>query len=209
MICLERNSMENESLGDMTSRFYHLLNEPVTFVVALTPEGVVSKFADALPLQWNQFLEILKYNGTLATTNIYDFIQLLENKNQEEIKKARRVIVPQNPDMYYKSCSGVSNVTRPTQRAKLKTAFISNANPFMTPQPVALEPNIQSFEVPSFIDPNHNCQQACYGNNSSTFNIGQCSNPNTVRLDTLSFSKVSVEVEKEHMELLNTLASAY
>ncbi|KAM0049337.1 putative transcription factor interactor and regulator CCHC(Zn) family [Helianthus debilis subsp. tardiflorus] len=33
--------------------------------------------------------------------------------------------------------------------------------------------------------------------------------PETVRLNTSSFSKVSVEVAKEHMELLNTLVSAY
>ncbi|KAJ0955343.1 putative RNA-directed DNA polymerase [Helianthus annuus] len=49
-------------------------------------------------------------------------------------------------------------------------------------------------------------QQACYGNTSSA---GQQSKPNTVRLDTSSFSKVSVEVAREHMELLNTFVSAY
>ncbi|KAJ0882142.1 putative transcription factor interactor and regulator CCHC(Zn) family [Helianthus annuus] len=49
-------------------------------------------------------------------------------------------------------------------------------------------------------------KQACYGGTSSA---GQQSKPNTVRLDTSSFSKVSVEVAREHMELLNTLVSAY
>ncbi|KAL9999586.1 putative transcription factor interactor and regulator CCHC(Zn) family [Helianthus debilis subsp. tardiflorus] len=48
--------------------------------------------------------------------------------------------------------------------------------------------------------------QACYGGTSSA---GQQSKPETVRLNTSSFSKVSVEVAKEHMELLNTLVSAY
>ncbi|KAJ0548490.1 hypothetical protein HanIR_Chr08g0384411 [Helianthus annuus] len=47
-------------------------------------------------------------------------------------------------------------------------------------------------------------QQACYGSTSSA---GQPSN--TVRLDTSSFSKVSVEAAKDHMEILNTLVSAY
>ncbi|MFS8000597.1 hypothetical protein Hanom_Chr12g01180261 [Helianthus anomalus] len=61
---------------------------------------VVKKFADALPPQWNSFLEILKYNGVLATTNINDFVQLLENKDQEETLKAKRAPVPQNPEMY-------------------------------------------------------------------------------------------------------------
>ncbi|KAJ0466639.1 putative transcription factor interactor and regulator CCHC(Zn) family [Helianthus annuus] len=79
-----------------------------------------------------------------------------------------------------------------------------------TPQPAALEQSYQSAREPTFLDPNYKGQQqACYGNTSSTVNAGQPTNPNTVRLDTSSFSKVTVEVAKEHMELLNTLVSAY
>ncbi|MFS7950752.1 hypothetical protein Hanom_Chr07g00586891 [Helianthus anomalus] len=48
--------------------------------------------------------------------------------------------------------------------------------------------------------------QACYG---STSYVGQPSNPNTVRLNTSNFLKISVEVAKDHMELFNTLVSAY
>ncbi|KAM0004676.1 hypothetical protein Hdeb2414_s0233g00842721 [Helianthus debilis subsp. tardiflorus] len=85
--------MDKESFGDMTSRFYHLLTELGNFGVVTTPVEVVKKFADALPPQWNSFLEILKYNGVLATTNINDFVQLLENKDQEETLKAKKVPV--------------------------------------------------------------------------------------------------------------------
>ena len=92
--------MERESLGDLTSRFYHLLTELNNFGVVVTLEEVVIKFADALPAQWNGFLEILKYNGTLDTTNINDFFQLLENKDQKEFRKAKKIPVQQNPDMY-------------------------------------------------------------------------------------------------------------
>ncbi|MFS7989237.1 hypothetical protein Hanom_Chr11g01044351 [Helianthus anomalus] len=56
--------------------------------------------------------------------------------------------------------------------------------------------------------PNNSTHPACYGN-SSNFIVGLASNPNTVRLDTSNFTKVSVEVAKEHMELLNTLVSSY
>ncbi|KAJ0622204.1 hypothetical protein HanRHA438_Chr01g0015931 [Helianthus annuus] len=49
-------------------------------------------------------------------------------------------------------------------------------------------------------------QQGFYGSSSS---FQATSNPNTVRLDTSNFSKVSVEIAKEHMEMLNTLVSAY
>ncbi|KAJ0839535.1 putative transcription factor interactor and regulator CCHC(Zn) family [Helianthus annuus] len=202
--------MERESLGDMTSRFYHLLSEMGNFKVAVTPEEIVTKFADAFPAQWSGFLEILKYNGTLATTNIHDFIQLLENKNQEEIRKAKRVPVPQNPEMYYGNCGGTSTVSRPAQHAQLQTAFVLSTDMYGTPQPAATKQSYQSTRVPSFLDPNYKGQQqACYGNTSSTDNAGQPSNLNTVGLDTSSFSKVSVELAKEHMELLNTLVSAY
>ncbi|KAJ0925006.1 hypothetical protein HanRHA438_Chr04g0154751 [Helianthus annuus] len=103
--------MDKVSLGDMTSRFYHLLTELGNFGVVTTTAEVVKKFADALPPQWNSFLEILKYNGVLGTTNINNFVQLLENKDQEETLKAKefpchkilkcimelRVLLLQNP----------------------------------------------------------------------------------------------------------------
>ncbi|KAM0040644.1 hypothetical protein Hdeb2414_s0012g00396401 [Helianthus debilis subsp. tardiflorus] len=111
--------MERESLGDLTSRFYHLLTELNSYGVVVTPEEVVIKFADTLPAQWNGFLEILKYNGTLATTNINDFVQLLKNKDQEEIRKAKRIPVQQNPDMYHGNCGSSSTTTRPATHAQL------------------------------------------------------------------------------------------
>ncbi|KAF5775262.1 putative transcription factor interactor and regulator CCHC(Zn) family [Helianthus annuus] len=216
--------MDKESLGDMTSRFYHLLTELGNFGVVTTPVEVVKKFADALPPQWNSFLEILKYNGVLATTNINDFVQLLENKDQEETLKAKKVPVPQNPEMYY----GTSNTSsaRPVSHAPLQTAFITSTdlygnqihvpvkpapttdlygNPLQpAPQKQVYRPSAVATDL--YGNPLPVQQQACYGSTSSA---GQPSKPNTVRLDTSSFSKVSVEVAKEHMELLNTLVSAY
>ncbi|KAF5786654.1 hypothetical protein HanXRQr2_Chr10g0443561 [Helianthus annuus] len=129
--------MEKESLGDLTSRFYHLLTELGIYGVVTTPAEVVTKFADALPPQWNSFLEILKYNGVLATTNINDFIQLLENKDQEEILKAKRVPVPQNPDMYY----GTSSTSaRPVSHAPLQTAFVTSTDLYGNPIQVPVKP---------------------------------------------------------------------
>ncbi|KAJ0856986.1 hypothetical protein HanRHA438_Chr13g0584851 [Helianthus annuus] len=136
--------MERESLGDMSSRFYHLLSEMGNIKFAATPKEVVTKFADALTAQWNGFLEILKYNGTLATTNIHDFIQLLENKNQDEMRKAKRVPVPQNPEIYYGNCGGTSTVARPAQHAQLQMAFVSSTDMYGTSQPAAPEQSYQS-----------------------------------------------------------------
>ncbi|KAJ0512168.1 putative transcription factor interactor and regulator CCHC(Zn) family [Helianthus annuus] len=213
--------MDKESLGDMTSRFYHLLTELGNFGVVTTTAEVVKKFADALPPQWNSFLEILKFNGVLATTNINDFVQLLENKDQEETLKAKRVPVPQNPEMYYGTPStssaksimpcnpemyyGTSSTssTRPGSHAPLQTAFVTSTDMYgnQIQVPVKPAPTTDLYGNPLQPPPPAQ-QQACYGGTSSA---GQQSKPNTVRLDTSSFSKVSVEVAKEHMELLNTL----
>ncbi|KAF5775980.1 putative transcription factor interactor and regulator CCHC(Zn) family [Helianthus annuus] len=211
--------MDKESLGDMTSRFYHLLTELGNFGVVTTPVEVVKKFADALLPQWNSFLEILKYNEVLATTNIKDFVQLLENKDQEETLKAKKVPVPQNPEMYYGTSSTSS--ARRVSHAPLQTAFVTSTDlygnqiqvpvkPAPTtdlygnPQQQAYRPSTVATDL--YGNPLPAQQQACYGSTSSA---GQQSKPNTVRLDTSSFSKVSVEVAKEHMELLNTLVSVY
>ncbi|KAJ0700491.1 hypothetical protein HanOQP8_Chr10g0368441 [Helianthus annuus] len=89
--------MDKESLGDMTSRFYHLLTELGNFGVVTTPVEVVKKFADAL-----------------------------ENKDQEETLKAKKVPVPQNPDMYYGTSSTSS--ARPVSHAPLQTAFVTSTD---------------------------------------------------------------------------------
>ncbi|KAJ0751781.1 putative transcription factor interactor and regulator CCHC(Zn) family [Helianthus annuus] len=216
--------MDKESLGDMTSRFYHLLTELNNFGVVTTTAEVVKKFADALPPQWNSFLEILKYNGVLATTNINDFVQLLENKDQEETLKAKRVPVPKNPEMYYGTPSASSaksivpcnpemyygtsssSSARPGSHAPLQTAFVTSTDMYgnQIQVPVKPAPTTDMYGNPLQPPPP---SQACYGGTSSA--AGQQSKPDTVRLNTSSFSKVSVEVAKEHMELLNTLVSAY
>ncbi|KAF5785694.1 putative transcription factor interactor and regulator CCHC(Zn) family [Helianthus annuus] len=200
--------MDKESLGDMTSRFYHLLTELNNFGVTTTQAEVVKKFADALPPQWSSFLEILKYNGALRTTSFNDFVQLLENKDQEETLKAKRVPLPQNPEMYYGTSS--SSSARTGSHAPIQTAFVTSTDCFGNPiqVPVKPPPTTDIFGNPIQPPPPPPAQQqrACYGGTSSA---DQQSKPNTVQLDTSSFSKVSVEVAKEHMELLNTIVSAY
>ncbi|KAF5823858.1 putative transcription factor interactor and regulator CCHC(Zn) family [Helianthus annuus] len=201
--------LDKESLGDMTSRFYHLLTKLNNFGVTTTQAEVVKKFADALPPQWSSFLEILKYNGVLKTTNINDFVQLLENKDQEETLKAKRVPLPQNPEMY----CGTSNTSsaRTGPHAPLQTAFVTSTDMYGNPVQVPVKPPPTTDMYGNPIQPPPppppaQTQRACYGGTSSA---GQQSKPGTVQLDTSSFSKISVEVAKEHMELLNTVVSAY
>ncbi|KAF5775333.1 putative transcription factor interactor and regulator CCHC(Zn) family [Helianthus annuus] len=205
--------LDKESLGDMTSRFYHLLTELNNFGVTTTQTEVVKKFADALPPQWNSFLEILKYNGVMATTNINDFVQLLENKDQEETLKAKRVPVPQNPEMYYGTTSSSSSraIVPSSQHAPLQTAFVTSTDMYGNTVQVPVKPPPTTDMYGNPIQPPPppppaQTQRACYGGTSSA---GQQTKSSTVQLDTSSFSKISVEVAKEHMELLNTVVSAY
>ncbi|KAF5775108.1 hypothetical protein HanXRQr2_Chr13g0608341 [Helianthus annuus] len=207
--------LDKESLGDMTSRFYHLLTELNNFGVTTTQTEVVKKFADALPPQWNSFLEILKYNGVMATTNINDFVQLLENKDQEETLKAKRVPVQQNPEMYYGTTSTSSSraivPSNPSSHAPLQTAFVTSTDMYGNTVQVPVKPPPTTDMYGNPINPPPppppaQTQRACYGGTSSA---GQQTKQSTVQLDTSSFSKVSVEVAKEHMELLNTVVSAY
>ncbi|KAJ0735193.1 putative transcription factor interactor and regulator CCHC(Zn) family [Helianthus annuus] len=104
--------------------------------------------------------------------------------------------------MYYGiGIGGIQGETQPAQQARPQTTFVSNSNPiWVQPSPTSLPP--------SYANPYPLTQRACYESSSNPYG-GSTSNPNTVRLDTSNFSKVSVEVAKEHMELLNTLVSSY
>ncbi|KAF5812979.1 hypothetical protein HanRHA438_Chr03g0103951 [Helianthus annuus] len=94
--------LDNETLNDMTSRFYHLISEMYSYNVAATHQEMIARFADALPPKWSPFIELLKHTGAMDTTNgtLYEFIQKLEHKNEEEIRKAKMIAPPQNTEMY-------------------------------------------------------------------------------------------------------------
>ncbi|KAJ0843853.1 hypothetical protein HanRHA438_Chr15g0695971 [Helianthus annuus] len=77
--------MENETLNDMTTRFYHLISEMYSYNVTATQQELVARLADALPPKWSPFIELLKHTGVLDTATIYEFVQKLENKDEEEI----------------------------------------------------------------------------------------------------------------------------
>uniref|UniRef100_A0A1Y3BX00 Putative zinc finger, CCHC-type n=1 Tax=Helianthus annuus TaxID=4232 RepID=A0A1Y3BX00_HELAN len=106
--------------------------------------------------------------------------------------------------MYYGTSSTSSARTGP--HAPLQTAFVTSTDMYGNPVqvPVKPPPTTDMYGNPIQPPPPPPAQQqrACYGGTSSA---GQQSKPSTVQLDTSSFSKVSVEVAKEHMELLNTV----
>ncbi|MFS7902274.1 hypothetical protein Hanom_Chr01g00009331 [Helianthus anomalus] len=111
----------------MTTRFYHLISEMCAYGVVSTQQDMVNRFADALPPKWSSFIELLKHTGTLDTVNIYEFIQKLEHKNDEEIRKAKRAPAPQNTEMYLPGFDALAR-SAAAQQPKLQTAFIIYSN---------------------------------------------------------------------------------
>ncbi|KAF5783460.1 putative transcription factor interactor and regulator CCHC(Zn) family [Helianthus annuus] len=128
--------LEKETLNDITNRYYHLMCEMRAFGVPTSQQEMVARFADALPPKWGSFIEQLKHTGTLNTVNIYEFIEKLEHKNDQEIWKAKRALVPQNTEMYLPGF-GPSASSSSVQQPKLQTAFVSNTSSFSFPQSIA------------------------------------------------------------------------
>ncbi|KAJ0567847.1 hypothetical protein HanIR_Chr06g0289501 [Helianthus annuus] len=138
--------IEIEALNEMATRYYHLISEMFSYEVTATPQEMVAKFADALPPKWSPIIELLKHTGSLDTITIYDFIQKLENKNEEEIRKAKRISIPQNPEMYF---GGINPAASSSQQPKLQTTFIAsqvtNVNPFgFVPKPPQPKPHFDT-----------------------------------------------------------------
>ncbi|XP_022041631.1 serine/threonine-protein kinase PBS1 [Helianthus annuus] len=167
--------------------------------VIATQQDTVNKFADALPPKWSSFIELLKHTGTLDTVNIYEFIQKLEHKNEEEIRKAKRAPVPQNTEMYLPGFDILAK-SAAAQQPKLQTAFVSNTSslPFPQTNPAPGFDPRSYIPVPS--QPPVQPQQQAHFTSTP-----QPPNPNTVRVDTSNLSQVSIEVAKEHVELINTM----
>ncbi|KAJ0501830.1 hypothetical protein HanHA300_Chr11g0405631 [Helianthus annuus] len=127
--------LENETLNDITTRYYHLMSEMYYFGVLASQQEMVARFADALPPKWSPFIELLKHTGVLdaVNINIYEFIQKLEHKNEEEIQKAKRIAPTQNTEMYLAGFNQLASSSS-AQQPKLQTAFVSNTSSSPFPQ---------------------------------------------------------------------------
>ncbi|MFS7955817.1 hypothetical protein Hanom_Chr07g00647141 [Helianthus anomalus] len=105
--------MEKESLGSMAARFHHLLSEMFVYIVEASQQEM--KFSKRME-SWKRM-------------SIYDFIQEFGNKHEEEVRKAKRAPIPQNPEIYYGiGANGIQGETQPTQHSGPPIAFVSNSN---------------------------------------------------------------------------------
>ncbi|MFS7986205.1 hypothetical protein Hanom_Chr11g01007621 [Helianthus anomalus] len=106
--------MENETLNDMTTRFFHLISEVYSYIVLATQQEMVARLADVLPPK------------------------KLENKDEEEIRKGKCISVPQNTEMYL---GGFNTASSSIQQQKLQRAFVSNTSPFPQSAHQVLDPS--------------------------------------------------------------------
>ncbi|KAJ0575157.1 putative transcription factor interactor and regulator CCHC(Zn) family [Helianthus annuus] len=150
--------LENETLNDMTIRYYHLMCEMCYSGVRTSQQEMVARFADALPPKWNPFIEFLKHAGVLdaVNVNIYEFIQKLEQKNEVEIRKAKRITPTQNTEMYLPGF-GPSASSSSVQQPKLQTAFESNTSSSPCPQFNQTQVQAQVSTTQPQFDPSVDC----------------------------------------------------
>ncbi|KAJ0818366.1 hypothetical protein HanPI659440_Chr00c02g0707391 [Helianthus annuus] len=142
--------LENETLNDITTRYYHLMSEMYYFGVLASQQEMVARFANALPPKWSPFIELLKHTGVLdaVNVNIYEFIQ-----------KAKRIAPTQNKEMYLPGF-GPSASSSSIQQSKLQSAYLSQFKPQPTPQVSTTQPQF---------DPSVNCGPAIQlGNGDQT-----------------------------------------
>ncbi|KAM0046852.1 hypothetical protein Hdeb2414_s0009g00321461 [Helianthus debilis subsp. tardiflorus] len=105
------------------------------FGVPASQQEMVARFADALPPKWSPFIELLKHTSVLdaVNVNIYEFIQKLEHKNEEEIQKAKRIAPTENTELYFAGFNQLASSSS-AQQPKLQTAFVSNTSSSPFPQ---------------------------------------------------------------------------
>ncbi|KAJ0602549.1 hypothetical protein HanIR_Chr03g0140991 [Helianthus annuus] len=131
------------------------MSEMYYFGVLASQQEMVARFADALPPNWSPFIELLKHTGVLdaVNVNIYEFIQKLEHKNEEEIRKAKRIAPIQNTEMDlagFKQLASSSSAQQP----KLQMAFMSNTSSFPSSAPPPI------FDSRAYLPPPHVIAQA-------------------------------------------------
>ncbi|KAI3776059.1 hypothetical protein L1987_45819 [Smallanthus sonchifolius] len=100
------NFMENESLDDLISRFYHLQTELKAFELKYPDEELVEKFLDALPPKFEMYTTLMRENPKFYELTVDEAIGKIQAHNMNLMKKessGRPQI--QDPSMYHGTTS--------------------------------------------------------------------------------------------------------
>ncbi|KAI3744678.1 hypothetical protein L1987_57767 [Smallanthus sonchifolius] len=98
--------LENESLDDLISRFYHLQTELKAFELNYPDEELVEKFLDALPPKFEMYTTLIRENPKFYELTIDEAIGKIQAHNMN-LKKKESSGRPQiqDPSMYHGTTS--------------------------------------------------------------------------------------------------------
>ncbi|MFS8023816.1 hypothetical protein Hanom_Chr16g01455961 [Helianthus anomalus] len=83
---------KNESLNQLKKRYDILLNNLKEFKIRKLNAGQISKFVEALPLEWDEFLIELKKNSRFSSFYLHEFVYELQIRDCEINKKRKDLI---------------------------------------------------------------------------------------------------------------------
>ncbi|MFS8022455.1 hypothetical protein Hanom_Chr16g01439621 [Helianthus anomalus] len=83
---------KDESLEKLEERFDDIIDKLKIFEVKKSDAEKISMFADALPAEWNEFLNKLKKDSRFLKLHPKDFIRELKNHSYENYKKKKNLI---------------------------------------------------------------------------------------------------------------------
>ncbi|MFS7889145.1 hypothetical protein Hanom_Chr00s000003g01603471 [Helianthus anomalus] len=81
---------KHETLDELENRFDDLLDKLKRFEIKMSDAEKISKFADALPAEWNEFLNKLKMDSRFSNFYPKEFIRELKAHNYENNRKKKR-----------------------------------------------------------------------------------------------------------------------
>ncbi|MFS7938565.1 hypothetical protein Hanom_Chr05g00441231 [Helianthus anomalus] len=83
---------KNEKLDELENRFQSLLDHLKRYEIGMSNAEKISKFADALPVEWNDFLMNLKKDSRFSNFYPKEFIRELKTHKFENDKKKKNLI---------------------------------------------------------------------------------------------------------------------
>ena len=173
--------MGNESLGDIVTRYYHLLSEIDTYKIQVTMAKVVETLADALPSKWHPLVLILKQTNALAEMDLGTLIQRLQEMEIDDRRRKLKENVQQDPALYFATAPPPTQ--QPANASKLQTAYVSNTGSSSSSN----NDNSSSIHDNPF-------KTSTESSKSQTSQSSQPNSSNKTTLQTDNLGKVTVEI---------------
>ena len=84
--------MKNESMEMLKERFYELIIKLEKHKIYHSNDERISKFVDALPLEWDKFVNGLKRDSRLSRFDLRSFINTITNHRSDENSIKRKLL---------------------------------------------------------------------------------------------------------------------